>query len=215
MVDLPGAPIYVGSLADVRSPRTVSGSQTVFEGRVWNVDSDTVDLGREGTVTRDYVAHPGAVAIMAMNDAGQIYLVRQYRHPVRSELWEPPAGLLDVEGEALQAAAARELYEEADLRAETWHTLVDFYTTPGGSAEAIRIFLARNVTEVPADERHVREDEEADMVGNWVALDDVLAAIAVGAVACPTLLVGGFALDAARRAEWTTLRPDDAPWIRD
>lgn len=202
-------------LADVRAPRRVTATSTAYEGRVWNVDSDEIDLGDAGKVTRDYVAHPGAVAIVAQNDKGEIYLVRQYRHPVRSELWEPPAGLLDVPGEPLQAAAAREFYEEADLRAATWHTLADFYTSPGGSAEAIRIFLARDISEVPAAERHVREDEEADMVGRWVALDDVLAAIARGDVACPTLLVGAFALDAAHRADWATLRPADAPWVRD
>lgn len=199
-------------LADVRAPRRVTRTSTVFEGRVWNVDSDDVDLGEAGQVTRDYVAHPGAVAIVAMNEQGEIYLVRQYRHPVRSELWEPPAGLLDVAGEALQAAAARELYEEADLRADTWHTLADFYTSPGGSAEAIRVFLARFITEVPASERHVREDEEADMVGRWVPLDDILAAIARGDVACPTLVVGAYGLDAARRADWATLRDAEAPW---
>lgn len=201
-------------LADVRAPRTVTSTKTVFEGRVWNIDSDTIDLGEAGLVTRDYVAHPGAVAIFALNERSEIYLVRQYRHPVRSELWEPPAGLLDVDGETLKDAAARELHEEADLEAATWHTLADFYTSPGGNAEAIRIFLARDISEVPAEERHVREDEEADMEGRWVALDDVLDAIAQGRVACPTLLVGGFALDAARRAGWSTLRPADAPWIR-
>lgn len=201
-------------LADVRAPRPVTSTQTVFEGRVWNVASDDIDLGDAGHVTRDYVEHPGAVAIVALNEHGEIFLVHQYRHPVRREVWEPPAGLLDVEGEALQAAAARELYEEADLHAATWHTLADFYTSPGGSSEAIRIFLARDISEVPAAERHVREDEEADMVGRWVALDEVLAAIARGDVACPPLLVGAFALDAARRADWATLRPADAPWIR-
>ncbi|WP_430866923.1 NUDIX domain-containing protein [Demequina aurantiaca] len=201
-------------LADTYAPRPVTANTTVFEGRVWNVDSDDIDLGEAGRVTRDYVAHTGAVAIIALNERGEIYLVHQYRHPVRSELWEPPAGLLDVEGEALQAAAARELYEEADLRASTWHTLIDFYTSPGGSSEAIRVFLARGISEVPVAERHVREDEEADMGGRWVPLDDVLKAIALGDVACPPLLVGAFALDAAVRANWSTLRPADAPWIR-
>ncbi|WP_062213519.1 NUDIX domain-containing protein [Demequina oxidasica] len=202
-------------LADRRSPRPVIATSTVFEGRVWNVDSDDIDLGEAGRVTRDYVAHPGAVAIFALNERGEVYLVHQYRHPVRSELWEPPAGLLDVEGEALQAAAARELYEEADLRAATWHTLIDFYTSPGGSSEAIRVFLARDISEVPLAERHVREDEEADMGGRWVPLDEVLKAITLGDVACPPLLVGAFALDAARRDGWATLRPADAPWIRE
>lgn len=200
------------SLADQPGSRPVTASSVSFTGRVWDIKTDVVDLGDSGTVTRDYVAHTGAVAIMALNDAGQIYLVRQYRHPVGRELWEPPAGLLDVDDEPPLAAAQRELWEEADLRADTWHTLVDYVTSPGGSSEGIRIFLARDVREADADDRHERTAEERDMIGQWWDVDAVLAAIMGGELWGPTTIVGTFALDAARRGAWDSLRPADAAW---
>lgn len=202
----------VGPLADTNVGRHVVSTRQVFEGRVWNVRSDDVDLGGSGRVTRDYVDHPGAVAVMALNDRGEVYLVHQYRHPVRRELWEPPAGLLDVKGEDPLTAAKRELWEEADLLADTWHVLVDFATSPGGSSERIRVFLAQDVRLSAADDRHVREAEERDMVGAWVQLDEVLTGVLEGRIWAPTTVVGAFALDAARRAGFSTLRAVDAPW---
>src|SRR5690554_1723731 len=110
-------------LSDRRAPRPVVSTTREFRGKVWDVDTDVVDLGDAGTVTRNYVHHTGAVAIVALDEQGRVYLVRQYRHPVGADCWEPPAGLLDVEGESLVDAARRELHEEADLTANTWHTL--------------------------------------------------------------------------------------------
>jgi ADP-ribose pyrophosphatase len=198
-------------LTDRFAPRSVSHSDTVYSGRVWSVVTEQVAFA-DGVATRDVIHHPGAVAVMAEDPDGRIYLVHQYRHPVRRELWEPPAGLLDVADEDPLAAAARELAEEADLIARTWYVLADLYTTPGGSSEAIRIYLARDLAPVPHDERFAREAEEAEMIGEWVALDEVLTALAEGRVGGPTLTVGAFALDAARRSGGATLRPADAPW---
>lgn len=200
--------------ADQPGGRPVLHSRRSFTGRVWDVTSDLVNLGESGTVTRDYVHHPGAVAIFALNEDSQVYLVRQYRHPVRTETWEPPAGLLDVRGEDPLDAAKRELFEEADLTASTWNVLIDFFTSPGGSSEGIRIYLARDLAPVADDERHERSDEERDMVGAWVDVPSILNAINRADIAGPTLLLGGFALDAAIRAEFSTLRPADSPWRR-
>ena len=199
-------------LADVQSPRPVLHSRRSFTGRVWDITSDLVNLGEAGVVTRDYVHHPGAVAILALNDEGAIYLVRQYRHPVRTETWEPPAGLLDVSGEDPLAAAKRELFEEADLIAERWDVLADFYSSPGGSSEGIRMYLARDITDVPHEDRHEREAEERDMAGEWVALRTVLAALARGDVQGPTLAIGAYALDAAMRSDFANVRPARSPW---
>ena len=202
-----------GAIRDVPSPRTVLERDVVFSGRVWDVVTEHVRLS-DGVAVRDVIRHPGAVAVVAYREPGEVLLVCQYRHPVAREMWEPPAGLLDVAGEDPLAAAKRELHEEADVVAETWHVLQDFFTTPGGSSEAIRIFLARGVTEVPRDERFARVAEEKDMIRRWVAVDEALAGIAAGDLQSPTLLTGMFALDAARRADWATLRPADAPWSR-
>ena len=83
----------------------------------WDVVTETVELDADTTVRRDVVVHPGAVGIVALDDADRLLLLRQYRHPVRSELWELPAGLLDVAGEdALQAAASRAVRRGASAR---------------------------------------------------------------------------------------------------
>ena len=210
----PSDPVTYVPFADQITPRAVLHSRRAFTGRVWDVTSDLVNLGESGVVTRDYVHHPGAVAIFAMNSESQVYLVRQYRHPVRTETWEPPAGLLDVRGEDPLEGAKRELHEEADLTAATWNVLIDFFSSPGGSSEGIRVYLARDLTPVPDEERHERDAEERDMVGAWVDVPSILNAISRADIAGPTLLLGAFALDAAIRSDFATLRPADAAWRR-
>lgn len=194
-------------LGDVTAPRDVLRSETVHDGIVWDVVRDTVDLGEAGTVRREYVRHPGAVAVIALDDEDRVLLLRQYRHPVRAELWEPPAGLLDVPGEDPLEAARRELAEEADLMAGSWWVLADYLTTPGGSDEALRVYLARDLTEVPEADRHERQDEERDMEPAWVPLDDALAAVQDGRVRNPSTVVGVLAAALSRGRGWTGLRP--------
>ncbi|GEA90185.1 NUDIX domain-containing protein [Cellulomonas cellasea] len=196
-------------VADRAAPRPVTEHTLIHEGRVWDLVGDVVDLG-ETQVLREYVDHPGAVAVIAVDDEDRVLLLRQYRHPVRSELWEPPAGLRDVADEPPVRTAARELAEEADLRAERWHALVDFYTTPGGSSEEILVFLARGLSPVPDDERFERTDEEAGMVPVWVPLDDAVAAVLAGRLRSPSAVVGILAAAAARARGWDELTPADA-----
>lgn len=199
-------------VVDLPGPRPVLSTGLVHEGRVFDLRADDVDLGEGGRVTREYLDHPGAVAVVALDDDDRVLLLRQYRHPVRRELWEPPAGLLDVEGEDARDAAARELAEEADLRAGRWDVLVDYYTSPGGSNEALRVFLARDLSPVPEYERHEREAEERDMEARWVPLDDAVAAVLAGQVHNPSAVVGILAAATSRAGGWASLRPADAPW---
>ena len=204
----------MGQLADVPDARPVVAHYERFAGRVWNVVTDDVDLGEAGIVHRDYVSHTGAVVIMALNDAGEVYLVRQYRHPVATECWEPPAGLLDVDGESLVTAAQRELWEEADLKASTWHVLADYFPSGGGSSELVRVFLARGLAEVPLAERFERGEEERDMIGAWVPLSDLVEAVLAGRVRASSAVVGALALERAVRENFASLRPADAPLER-
>lgn len=197
---------------DRLAPRPVVASEVVHAGLIWDVVRDTVDLGEAGTVRREYVRHPGAVGVLAIDEQERILLVRQYRHPVGMELWELPAGLLDVPGEPPVGAAQRELAEEVDLVAGRWDVLVDWFNSPGGMDEAIRVFVARDLSPVPDDERHEREHEERDMVAEWVSLDDARDAVLAGRVHNPTAVAGVLAAAAARDAGWSTLRPADAPW---
>ncbi len=202
----------VRPLADVPVARDVSEARVLHAGRIFDLRSEQVDLGEGGVVTREFVDHPGAVAIVALDEDERVLLLHQYRHPVRRELWEPPAGLLDVDGEDAQAAAARELLEEADLRAARWDVLADYYTTPGGSNEALRVFLARDFSEVPAAERHAREAEELGMELRWVPLDEAVSAVLAGDLHNPSAVVGILAAAAARATGWSSLRPADSPW---
>ena len=202
----------VRPLADVPVARDDREARVLHAGRIFDLRSEQVDLGEGGVVTREFVDHPGAVAIIALDEDERVLLLHQYRHPVRRELWEPPAGLLDVDGEDAQAAAARELLEEADLRAARWDVLVDYYTTPGGSNEALRVFLARDFSEVPAAERHAREAEELGMEPRWVPLDEAVSAVLAGDLHNPSAVVGILAAAAARATGWSSLRPADSPW---
>ena len=199
-------------LFDVARPRPVVASRLLHEGRIWDLRSDDVDLGEAGVVTREWIDHPGAVATIAVDHDGRVLLLRQFRHPVGRELWEPPAGLLDVAGEEALLAAQRELAEEADLRAATWHVLADYFTTPGGNNEALRVYLARDLSPVPEDERHVREDEEMSMVPAWVSLEEAVDGVLQGRLHNPSTVVGVLALAAARALGYEHLRPGDAPW---
>jgi ADP-ribose pyrophosphatase len=194
-------------LADVPGTRPVSESRVLHRGMVWDVVSETVDLGAAGTVTREFVRHPGAVSVIALDDDDRVLLLRQYRHPVRAELLEPPAGLLDVPGEPPLAAARRELAEEADLVAGAWWLLTEYLSSPGGSDEALHVFLARDLSPVPDEERHVREAEEADMTAVWVPLDDAVTAVLGGRLRSPSTVIGVLAAHAARSRGWTDLRP--------
>lgn len=198
-------------LSDVVAPRPVVRRKERFTGRVFGVVTEDVDLGGE-VVTRDVQEHLGAVAVIPYREPGEILMIRQYRHPVRAELWEPPAGLLDTTGEDPFDTAMRELKEEADIEAATWNVLVDVYSSPGGSSEAIRMYLARDLSPVPEHERHEREAEERDMEIRWVPMGDIVEGVFAGRLSSPTAVMGVLAVEAARAREWSTLRPANAPW---
>jgi ADP-ribose pyrophosphatase len=213
MPGTPETPQAARQVSDAPSPRRLLSTEKVYEGRIWDVVSDSFQLSETGeSLTRDYIDHPGAVAVLPMNDAGEVLLIRQYRHPVGMDLWEIPAGLLDVEGEDFVVGAARELAEEADLAAAEWNVLVDFFNSPGSSSEAIRIYLARGLTEVPHHERHERTDEEAEIEFHWIALDVAVASVLEGRLHNPSAVVGILAAAAAKADGFGGLRPADAPW---
>jgi ADP-ribose pyrophosphatase len=174
-------------LADEPVEFEVTDSDLVYEGRVWDVRSDTVAYG-EGEIVRQYVDHPGASAIVAIDDEGRVLLIQQYRHPIRHRDWEIPAGLLDIAGESPLETAQRELAEEADLRASSWESLVSIFTTPGGNDEVVHLFLARGLSEVGS--AHARAEEEADIRVEWVPLDEVVDGVLAGRLRNGILAVG-------------------------
>jgi 8-oxo-dGDP phosphatase len=177
-----------------------------FKGSIFSLVSDEVSMPGGGSAVRDYTRHLGAVAVVALDEDGRVVLVRQYRHPVRDYLWEIPAGLCDVHGEAGEQTARRELAEEADIVATRWHLLVEVHTSPGYSDEMVRVFLARGLAPVEETDRHVREHEEADMTVGWFDLDEAVAMVLRGEITNAATAVGLLAAARARDLGWAPLR---------
>jgi 8-oxo-dGDP phosphatase len=203
---------FGSGLEDVREQWPVSSSEVVHEtGRVISVRRDTIAPPGQESFVRDVVVHPGAVGVVALDEHNRMLLVRQYRHPVGYRLLEPPAGLLDVQGEQYRLGGERELWEETGTKAADWRILVDAFTSPGMTTEAIRIFLARDLS--PADESYERLHEEADMETVWAPLIDVVGAVLAGHLQNPILIMGALAAWTALNGPgFDTLRPADAPW---
>lgn len=192
-----------------RDAHEVRASHQRFAGRIFTVVTDEVSMPGGGTAVRDYVRHVGAVAVVALDRADRVVLIRQYRHPVRRRMWELPAGLIDVAGEGPAATAGRELAEEADLVAERIDLLVDVHTSPGFTDEVVRVFLARDLSPVPDSQRHDRHDEEAEIEVARFDLDAAVAMVFAGTISNGPAVVGLLAAARAREEGWVTLRPAD------
>ena len=187
--------------------------QVKATGRVQDFVEDRVLTPSGEQIVRQWVEHPGAVAVMAMDDQGRLAVVHQYRHPVGYRLVEPPAGILDHAGESGVSAARRELAEEARLAASDWRTLVDIFTSPGGLQESIRIFLARDLSPTERPDGFVVDGEEADMCLYWLPLEHLVELIYRGEVQSPTMVAGTLALAlAVEQGRLDQLRPADADW---
>jgi ADP-ribose pyrophosphatase len=208
------APTWAGdpaTLQDEADDRAIVATELLHGGMVWDLRRDTVDLGDGQTVRREFVQHPGAVGVLALDDHDRVLLIRQYRHPVGMSLWEPVAGLLDVADESPQVGAARELVEEAGLVASQWDVLVDLENSPGGSSETIRCYLARGLSPAPGG-RPPGDAEERDLPVSWVPLEEATLGVLAGRLTAPLAVAATLAALASRAAGWTTLRPADTPW---
>lgn len=185
----------------------VDASETVHTGKILALRVDDVQMPGGATGRREVVEHFGAVAVVALDDEDRVAMVYQYRHPVGRRLWEIPAGLLDVGGEAPALTAARELHEEAGLAAENWSVLVDIVTSPGFSDESVRVFLATGLSEIGRPEA---EHEEADLKLDWLALDTAVERVLAGEIVNSIAVAGILAAHAA--TDRSALRTVGAPW---
>jgi len=200
------------TIKDTPEEWEIRATETPFVGNKTSVRTDEVVMPDGSVVRRDYQVHPGSVAVLALDDEDRVLLIRQYRHPVRQKLWEIPAGLLDVPGENPLHAAQRELYEEAHVKAEDWRVLTDVYTTPGGCDEAIRIFLARGLSEAE-EERFAVEDEEIDLEYARVPVAELVRGVLAGELHNNCLVVGVLSLVAASASGGLDgLRAAEAEW---
>ena len=155
----------IESIEPAELPRVV-GSRTIYQGKIVSMRVDEVTLPRGGTAVREVVDHPGAVVIAALDGAGQIYLVSQYRHAIARYLVELPAGGLEP-GEEPLAAAKRELREEVGLEAGEWVPLGSFFSSPGFANERLHAFLARDLVSVDGEP----DDDEDLAVVRHVLVD--------------------------------------------
>ena len=193
---------------------SVVGSTVEFSGKVVGVRVDEVVMPGGGTAKREVVEHVRAVAVLVLDDSRgdeedpDVVLIQQYRHPLGRKLWELPAGLMDVVGESPVAAAQRELAEETGLSALDWSVLLDIAPSPGFSQETIRIFLARNLSEVDRGDMH---DEEADLRIVRLPLSQAVRSTLDGDIVNATAVSG--ILAAAQVIEHRpTSRVADEPW---
>ena len=190
----------------------VASSAELLSARLVTVRSDKVRTPDNQLAERDVVLHPGAVAVLALDDADRILMIRQYRHPVGHLLWEIPAGLRDVAGEDPWVTAQRELAEETSYRARDWRVLADYYSSPGYSTERLRIFLARGLALIPVAERHfVPHAEEAHLLLDWLPLDEAVHKVFAGELHNGPAALAIMAGYAARSEGYDRLRPADAP----
>lgn len=198
-------PTVDGPWRDEPGRRPVAEHRIAYDGMIWQVARDTVDFADGVRFDREYLRHPGAVAVVAVDDEERVLLIRQYRHPAGGALWEVPAGLRDHAGEKDADAARRELAEETGYTAAQLRTLIDLRPSPGGSDEMIRVYLATGLR--PAREvSFERVDEEAELQLSWAPLAELVEAVLRGDLTSGTLVAGVLAL-AAHRASG---RADDA-----
>jgi ADP-ribose pyrophosphatase len=135
--------------------------QRIFDGKVFDVDRDTVRMPNERTVTVDVVRHPPSVVILPIPEPGRIILVKQFRYPVNRWLWELPAGSVD-KGETPEQAAKRECHEEIGQVPDTVVRLAALFPTPGYCDEEMFFFRVSAFSK-GTEAAHVDEDEDIEI----------------------------------------------------
>ena len=200
------------SVRDLPGRRAVAEQRTLHRGMVFDLVRDTVDFAEGVRFDREYLRHTGAVAVLAVDAQDRVLLIHQYRHPVGHTLWEIPAGLLDIGGEAPHLAAARELAEETGFVPGRMSTLLDLRPSPGGSDEVIRVYLATGLQ--VSREQFERTDEEAELITRWVPLEEAIDAVLTGHLTNATTVAALLALQVQRTRAGTAavLREADAPF---
>jgi 8-oxo-dGTP pyrophosphatase MutT (NUDIX family) len=209
-----------GRSADSQSEYRVVGSRTAFEGKLLTVRVDDIQMSDGSVASREIVAHPGAVGVVALDEQDAVVLVNQYRPAVGARLDELPAGLLDVDGESALDAAKRELAEEAALTADRWDVLVDLQTSPGMTDEAIRLYLARDLHSIddsvdgapnPAAD-FTAEHEELTLTVNREPLPEATRRVLAGQITNAAAAAGILAATHGSATNWRDLRAADSPW---
>ena len=160
-------------------PIVPRGIRTVFEGRIFTVQIETVPQPTGGELRAEIVRHPGSVVIIPITGSGEIILVRQYRHPIGRSAWELPAGSLKP-GEDPRAAALRECHEEIGLIADHVEKIGAFFPTPGYCDEEMNFFRATGLRSPGPDDEAAHPDEDEDITARAFSPTAIRAMIASG-----------------------------------
>jgi ADP-ribose pyrophosphatase len=180
----------------------VAARELIHRGRYLEFRVDTIVRADGTTGTRDVVGHPGAIAVLAVDDVGRLLLVRQWRIPAERAMLEIPAGTLDVHDgvtEDPDLAARRELEEETGQRATTWRRLSTFWTAPGFATELMHLYLATGLSSAAGEDR-LTPDEDERLELSHVAIEDAVAMVDAGEISDAKTILGVFWLDRLARA---------------
>ena len=171
-------------------------SKLVYDGKLLKVRSDTVRLPDGGTAEREFVEHPGAVAVIALTDAGELVMERQYRYPLGRDMIEIPAGKIDT-GEDPLATARRELKEETGYTAARWRHVATIHIAIAYSNERIEIYLAQGLKHEGA-----KLDEEEFLEVFTLPLATALAWVREGKITDSKTVAGLFWAEKVLGGEW-------------
>lgn len=156
----------------------------VFTGRVLTLNLERVELPNGRIADLEIAHHPGGAAIVALDEAGRVCLLRQFRHAAGGWLVELPAGKLDNREPPIECAR-RELAEEAGVTAAEWISLGEFFSSPGILTEVIHLFLARGLAA-----SHLKPEEHEVFEASWVPLSEAVAMAARGELRDAKTIIG-------------------------
>jgi ADP-ribose pyrophosphatase len=203
-VSQPTGPPDAGPVEPADLSERVVESRTIYEGNYLAFRIDTVERIDGSRAEREVVGHPGAVAILAIDDRDNVLMVRQYRAPAGRILLEIPAGTLDIDPDSgavedPDLAAPRELEEETGYRAGSLRLVTSFWTAPGFATELMHLYLATDLS--PADGSRLVPDEDERLQLEHVPLSEALAAIERGEIADAKTILAVLWLDRLRRGD--------------
>jgi ADP-ribose pyrophosphatase len=162
-------------------PIVPSEIKTIYEGRIFKVQLETIALPKGGELKAEIVRHPGSVVLIPMTDSGEIMLVRQYRHPIGRSAWELPAGSLKP-NEDPRAAAIRECHEEIGLIPGEVKKVGAFFPTPGYCDEEMNFYVATGLREAGDGDEAAKPDEDEDIEAKAFSPEAIRKMIASGEI---------------------------------